>query len=223
MNGIFRKVIAMLLAVLMLTVCFVSCNDTPASSGSETEAPAATEAPAGDATEAPAEIPISEILGFELEAQNKEVNFLYAKYTNVTECFWAESFDGDEVAVEVYERNLALEEDLGIKINWIESDKGTFADRGEFQKQIENVAQAGTKDYDLVAGMSVALSTMMFTGLFYDLNAILHLNLRIKPALRLDTNKGPLYLVKIYSIPLFKSSFLKSVLFLNFLMLFSLI
>ena len=84
MNGIFRKIVAMLLVLLMLSVCFIGCNDDPASSGSETEAPAdSTAAPSGDVTEAPAEeTSISDVLGFELEEQNKEINFLYTEQCN---------------------------------------------------------------------------------------------------------------------------------------------
>ena len=179
MNKNIVRILALLLAALMLTVCFVGCQDNPDQGnegGESTEAPAVDVTQGGDdtqggETEAP-EQSIEDILGFDLEDHNTDINFLYAKYDNVTECFYAESFDGDEVAVEVYERNLAVEENLGVKINFIESDNGTFAARSDFRKQVENAVQAGTNDYDLVTGMSVALSTMMFSGLFYDFNEI---------------------------------------------------
>ena len=178
MNKNIVRILALLLAALMLTVCFVGCQDNPdqgSEGGEGTDAPAADGTQGGDAegsdTAAP-EQSIEDILGFTPEDQNKTINFLYSDYRDIGDSLYAESFDGDEVAVEVYERNLAVEDALGIKFNFIDSELGTFAQSPDFLKLVEAAVQANTGDYDIVAGMSSAFSRMMFSGMFHDLNSI---------------------------------------------------
>ena len=66
MNKTMIRIIAAFLAILMLTACFVAC-DNGAGNSDDTKAPTGeTEAPAGDAeTEAP-ELSEEDILGFEI-------------------------------------------------------------------------------------------------------------------------------------------------------------
>ena len=81
---------------------------------------------------------------------------------------YAESFDGDEVAVEVYERNLTLEDEFKVELNFVDS-LGHWGTRSDDKKFIETAVQSGTNDYDLVFGTNVAMATMMYSGLFHNL------------------------------------------------------
>ena len=168
MNKTMIRIIAAFLAILMLTACFVAC-DNGAGNSDDTKAPTGeTEAPAGDAeTEAP-ELTEEEILGFEIPELNRQFNVLHQTQASVADDIIADSFDGDEVAVEIYERNLALEENFKTTMNYV----GSFTNWGskaDDKKFLEAAVQAGTNDYDMVVGSSVAMATMMYSGLFYNL------------------------------------------------------
>ena len=76
---------------------------------------------------------------------------------------------------EVYKRNL-VEENFKVEINLLPVT-GSWEKRGEFKKLIENANKAGTNDYDMVANISVSLSTMLFSGLFIDLSELQKINL----------------------------------------------
>jgi len=173
MNKNIVRILALLLAALMLTVCFVGCQDNPDQGnegGDVTDAPAddGTQGGSDSETQAP-EQSLEDILGFEIPNLDKSFNILYQKGIEATvEDIIAESFDGDEVAIEVYERNILIEEKFGVTLNFVDSIDN-WNTRAEDKKFIESAVQAGTNDYDLVAGSNVTMATMMYSGLFYNL------------------------------------------------------
>ena len=166
MNKTMIRILSALLVLLTVVSCFAACSDpVDPNEGEATQGGAvdATDAPDGE-TAAP-ELTLDEILGFEIPKLNKEFNILHMNMAAVKEDFIADSFDGDEVAVEVYERNLAVEEEFAVTLNFIES-LGNWDTRAEDKKFIETAVQSGGNDYDMMAGSNVASATMMYSGLF---------------------------------------------------------
>jgi len=169
MNKTMIRILSALLVLLMVVACFAACTDpVDPSEGEGTKDGAAdgTDAPTGE-TEAP-ELTIEEILGFEVPELNKDFNILHTKQSGIPVDFIAESFDGDEVAVEVYERQLALEEAFKIQMNFIDAFT-SWDTRGEDKKFLETAVQSGGNDYDMVANTNVAAATMMYSGLFHNI------------------------------------------------------
>ena len=171
MNKTIIRIICALLTLLMLTVCFAACSD-PAdpNEGDGTEAPAGdgTQDPAGDGETAAPEQSIDEILGFEIPELNTTFNILHTSQGEIKPDFIADSFDGDEVSVEVYERNLTIEEDFKVEMNYVES-LGGWSYRADNKKFLESAVQSGSNDYDLVLGSNVVMATVMYSGLFHNL------------------------------------------------------
>ena len=171
MNKTMIRFITAMLVMVMALACFAGCQDPVDPVGGEdtTDGAAAevTDAPAGEQTEAP-ELTLEEILGFEIPQLNSQFNILHMTEGTLSQYIYADSFDGDEVAVEVYERNLTLEEDMKVELNFIDS-LGDWGTRGNDKKFIETAVQSGANDYDLVFGTNVAMATMMYSGLFYNL------------------------------------------------------
>ena len=171
MNKTMIRFITAMLVMVMALACFAGCQDPVDPVGGEdtTDGAAAevTDAPAGEETEAP-ELTLEEILGFEIPQLNSQFNILHMTEGTLSQYIYADSFDGDEVAVEVYERNLTLEEDMKVELNFIDS-LGDWGTRGNDKKFIETAVQSGANDYDLVFGTNVAMATMMYSGLFYNL------------------------------------------------------
>jgi len=173
MNKTIIRIISALLTLLMLTACFAGCSDPvePETGDNGTDAPAAdgTQGPADSAevTDAP-EQSLEDILGFEIPTLNKQFNVLHTTQKEILPDIIADSFDGDEVSVEVYERNLNIEENFKVEMNYIDSLAG-WSKRTDNQKFVESAVQAGTNDYDLVFGSNVVMATMMYSGLFHNL------------------------------------------------------
>ena len=170
MNKTMIRIISALLVLLMAVACFAACSDPvdPNEGEQGTEAPAGDGTQGGDGeTEAP-EQTIEDILGFEIPALNRQFNVLHQTQASVVTDIIADSFDGDEVTVAIYERNLATEEAFKTTMNYVGSFSN-WSGRSTDKKFLEAAVQAGTNDYDMVVGSSVAMATMMYSGLFHNL------------------------------------------------------
>jgi len=171
MNKLTVRIIAMLMVLLMTIACFAACSDpveTPNEEETQGDGVADVTDEQGSETEAP-EQPVEEILGFEIPELNKQFNIIYMKNMPKTVSdIIADSFDGDEVSVEVYERNLNIEESFQVKLNFIDS-LGNWDTRSEDKRFMETAVQSGANDYDMMAGSNVASATMMYSGLFFNL------------------------------------------------------
>lgn len=160
----FSKVLAALLAMLMLLPCIVGCAGDNPGSGDTTTAADTTAAP----DDAAPETKLSDVLGFEFpSAADRDFNILVCKGYSEPD-FCAEDFSGDAVSVEVYARNLEIQDKFGVTLNMIVQN-GAWGKQGEFRSLIEKANEAGTYDYDMVAGLSVSMATMLYTGLWANL------------------------------------------------------
>ena len=175
MNKTMIRIISALMVLLMAAACFAGCAD-PAEKPDETQGGAAdaTDAPAGDETDAP-EQSLEDILGFEIPELGKPFNVLHQTQDSVADDIVVDAYDGDEVAVAIYERNMAIEENFKTTINYV----GSFTNwnsKADDKKFLEAAAQAGTNDYDMVYGAAIAMSTMMYSGLFHNLSDLEPIN-----------------------------------------------
>ncbi len=88
--------------------------------------------------------------------------------------FYAEEASGDIVEDAIYNRNLSIEERLNIDYELIQ--RGTSADYGKELNSIRVDITSDNDAYDVIAGYSVHIVTMMSEGLFYNLNEVEYLD-----------------------------------------------
>ncbi|MBR2479552.1 MAG: extracellular solute-binding protein [Clostridia bacterium] len=81
---------------------------------------------------------------------------------------------GDNITTAVYKRNTAVEDRLGIDIEPLV--EGTYANYDETLTRMRANITSNAQAYDLIAGFSRPISTLVTTGLLHDLNNIEYLN-----------------------------------------------
>ena len=158
-----KKLLCLLLAGLMLTstVACASTNDP----GTETKATTLD-----DADNAETENPdYSWDLPKDLNYNDAEISIIYPKDTNFTSEIHVEKLGNGLVSDSVYERNVAVEEQLNIKLECNESDGVIDA--------ITRDIQSGLGDYDLVSNHTFTTVASTIEGKFLDLNRLDNLNL----------------------------------------------
>jgi len=163
-----KKTVVSFLLLLGICMNFTACGskpsvesnaDKPQDTGSEVTSAAA---------ETDKELTVEELLGFSSENNGgKTFNILstvHAAYEYV-----AEEQTGDLVEDAIYERNLAVEELLGIKFNMITAP-GHWVDRASFNNLITNSVMAGDGAYDLISGTTVCVIPIASEGVFINVN-----------------------------------------------------
>ena len=164
-----KRVLSLLCAILMLT-SVVACG--------KTEEPAVTTIAGNDAaTEAttaatePAETEPPKAFDSVAE-QNLGGDFqvLYAQADNCYEDFHAETLTGDVKNDLIYERNLMVEEKLGvdIQISW--------TDYKDVDAKCQLQVQSGSDDYDLFGGHRISLA-LSYQGMQYNIKDITTIDL----------------------------------------------
>lgn len=156
--------ISALLAVAMLSASFASCGE-PIDESETNETVATTDAPA--ATEEETELIVEHDLPEELDYGKDEV-VIVSRYR--------EGWTSGEIAVEkitnepvndaVYERNVAVEDELNIKINSLEENNH---DPSALMTQISTNIKSGSGDYDIVACAAYVTVNEALNGTFADL------------------------------------------------------
>lgn len=188
------RLIALLLVCLMLGVCFVACSpvEEVITPGSTTQEMTATNAE------------IQNFLDGELDKLNqagantgtddfgRELDDLDAKNLNylgasVNMLYWSDveddEFDvdritGDNVKDAIFDRNSEIERRLNVELNF-DSTPGNVNNRARFVQKVQNVTDAGTRDYDLIATYSRTAGMLAIQGYLWDLKSInnSHINL----------------------------------------------
>jgi len=103
-----------------------------------------------------------------------EFNLLIREAKAPTE-FFVEEQTGDIVDDSLYARNTAIEDRLGIKLNYIPMP-GEWADRANFNGAIKNSVLAADGAYDLCSVLSNQLSVLTLEGLLTNLNTLDYLD-----------------------------------------------
>ena len=161
------KLLALLLALLTLSSCFVACGET-------TDDPAATDPGATSAEITEAETELTDWLPDDLNYGGDEITII-SRYR--------EGWTSGEIAVEglmsepvndaVYERNRAVEERLGVEIVSIEENNN---DPGVVVNKVATAVKSGTHEYDIMAAACYTAINQSLNGTFADLRGTEYLD-----------------------------------------------
>ena len=164
-----KRLFSVVLSALILVSTLLACGkspeaDTPSdASGSVTADISTTVAQSETETAAPT---TAELLGFPEENNNGYVfNILCGAHKSYE--FGSEALIGEVVSDAVYQRNVTIEEYLGVDINTI-MEPGTWTERNSFNAKISNAISAGEKAYDLVNNTIVCTMPASQQGLFIE-------------------------------------------------------
>lgn len=152
------RAIALMLACVMLLMCFVSCGKDD---GDGKDSSSNTVQAGSDSSRLPLTVQKEDNGGKEFTI------YINSQHTN--------DLLGDmstRVSQIRYQVNDSVEDLLGIEIVYEEA-LGNWANRKTFNNAIETMALSDSSEYDIVwANMSSTLSTTMLKGLYMDVNAI---------------------------------------------------
>ena len=166
MKAIVIKLLALLLALAMV-IPFAACADT--GDGEETTGESSDEAVdselEGLAEEFRHNLP-------DLNYKGKKVTILHAKGSGRDDELTAEGdFSSNQVSSAVNERNLAVEQQLGVKLNIVEN-----ADPNEASETLQTSVNAADDTYQIAMNATTASVWPMINGIYKDLSAIEYLN-----------------------------------------------
>ncbi len=176
---------ALLMAVLMLMLCFASCAETPSGDGDGSSASTTATPNPNDpaATTLPEETtyPVDEN-GYELdrlpELNYNDKEFILFTWSNQVQWEWNEDGEtnGEKIHDAIYDRQVRTEERLGIKLI-ISKQTGDWNNRNSFITTVESNVAAGSKDaFDLVGQYTPAAPIGAMKNLYFDISEIEHLD-----------------------------------------------
>ena len=142
---------------LVISLLLSSCGTTPS------DAPETT--PGGTASESETEKP-RDSLPSDLNFGGRTVTLFIDRDMSIVEYFADET--GDVVDDAVYKRNLAVQERLGVKFDFIESD-GLWDGREIYQGSVRTSVLAGDGEYDIAAGYGLSIAVLAGEGLMTNL------------------------------------------------------
>ena len=163
MKTIAIKLLALLL-VFAMVIPFAACADT--GDGEVTTAEEVSDDEIAD---------IPEEFCHELPALNykdKKVTILHAKGSGRDDELTAEGdFSSNQVSSAVNERNLAVEQQLGVKLNIVENEDPITA-----SETLQTSVNAADTTYQIAMNATTAAVGPMFNGIYKDLSTVEHLN-----------------------------------------------
>ena len=172
--NVFKRVMALMLAVLMLATV-VAC-------GGGSEDPAATTAAVaeGDATTAATTVATEDnnldANGYWKDDLPEDLNF---NGDVVSVLNWKAEENEFEITEQtgilvddaIYNRNMTIEERLGVDLTFTEIE-GSNSYIADFAQYVQNAYQSGSRDYDIIPTYSRTAAVLSTRGLYYNLNAI---------------------------------------------------
>jgi ABC-type glycerol-3-phosphate transport system substrate-binding protein len=177
---VMKRMLALMLAVLMLASVVACGKAEPAETTAATtgDAPSSTEA--ATTTAATEESPYDEngflkdSLPADLNYNGQPISILYWNDVARPE-FEVEQQTGELISDAIFLRNAAVEERLGLELQWT-GIPGSYWVQEDFVKQAANDVHSGG-EFDVFASYSMAAVTMTLQGLFRNLMEADHLNL----------------------------------------------
>ena len=170
----YVRIIAMLCALVMLVACFASCAETGTDDTTSGQAAATTVSEEPVETEDPRydkDGYWKDDLPDELDYKGEVISVLYWLDVERPEFEVLEEETGtDMVKDAIYNRNLAVEDRLGITFEWT-GENGDNGDRSAFASYVQNCYSGGTY-YDIIATYSRTSAMLCVNGLLEDLNQI---------------------------------------------------
>ena len=188
-----KKLAALMLAMLMLTGTLASCGggaDTPAvgDDTADTTAAEAVETTVPESTRAPLEVPEKNYDGYKFRVleYTKGAPGKTNQYFNFG---WESDASGDLINDAVKERNMIVEERLGITI--------TYGTKDNVTSEAKTLILAGSDDYDIYLGYINNSFPLAQEGLLVDLYEVPYINLEAEwwdqPAIRDMAIGGTMY------------------------------
>lgn len=161
-----------LVAILAALAVFApgSRNDTDDPAGTTT-APAGETTPSGEDTTTGIDSGIPSSVNF----GNRDITFFIWSDHTMKE-FYADDVTGNPISDEIHDRNLAVEDALGIKLKYIE-EPGADKKMTEFVKKVETDLNSGACTYDIIAGYSRSAPALALTGRLIDLTTTEYIDL----------------------------------------------
>lgn len=183
-RNISRLVCLLLVALMLLPVvaCGNPADDETPDAGETTPAAdvGATTTPGGSdvVTEPPSNTDENGYLKDDLDPtlnyNDKQFTLLYWSDREHEE-FYVESQTGDLVSDAIYNRNMAVEERLGIRFNYV-TEKGNASNVDSFTQKVSNSISAGDHSYDLVSAHSYTIGKCATQNLLYNLAEVEHID-----------------------------------------------
>lgn len=161
-----KKVLSLFIALTLLlsAMAAASCGETTGPAET-TPAPAADSNPvSGQTTEAPDDGMVKNNVPDDLKFPGQTVRFMYWNDVERPE-FFVENESGEPVNDAIYTRNIHVEEQLGIILDWI-GTPGNYGNQAAFVTTAQNNINAGGTDtYDFFCGYSMTAPTLAVKGL----------------------------------------------------------
>ncbi len=179
-----KKLIPLLLALVMIVSVFAACNNTkapettkdPAASGNQPQGTTGGNQTPG---ETEPQIPPEETLNIDLDSidyGNQDFYIYHWTTTNPEFAVDEEATEGDPINEALYQRNLKVEEGLGIKLNFHAED-GHDNYQSNFVSKLTTRVQDPETPVDLIASYSRTAPHVMVAGFAVDLLAYEDLDL----------------------------------------------
>lgn len=158
-------------AVLMILAGFAACRN-PGEGNKETTAGInETGQSETTASNVDANGYLKDNLPEDLDYKGATVNILYWSDAERPEFVVEEGITGDIVKDAIVQRNMSVEERLGVKLNFI-GQVGSNSYRGDFVNKVANSYKAGEKAYDIIATYSRTAGMLAIQGYLADLHDI---------------------------------------------------
>ncbi len=162
-----KKLICMILAALMVFL-FVACGTVPDDSILENSS-TGQESVNEQETENPnfvCDLPT------DLNYNNTEVTILYAEMDGRLDELVSEGYTGSTISDAVYERNLAVEDRLNVRLSFVGGGHDV-----DVTSKMQNVVQGGDDSLELFSVASWQAIPLASSGMYLDLNRIENVNL----------------------------------------------
>ena len=169
-----KKILALILAILMILPMAVACAETNDGSD-DTTAPEATVAPSGtDVITEPVETELmSQTLPEDLDYKGENVTILSRDSTFVSDEMWVDDQNGSMVNDAIYKRNEKVMEQLGVNLESIKLTGDAYV----VSTELRNVASSGETYFDIAANSTYSTITYTSENIFLDLTECEYLDL----------------------------------------------
>lgn len=176
-----KRCTALMLAILVALPTLFACGKSDAGEVTTTTAASAT-----DATEAtttlPEETEFKAVANVPADADYTGHTFTFLISGNIENNrekndFFAETMTGEPLNDAIYNRNLMIEEKLGVKIETFEEYDSSKSGRGKAYNKLSTAYTAGDTTFDAAMISGYDASTLAYTGYLYDMNAVPYVDL----------------------------------------------
>ncbi|MBE6591278.1 MAG: hypothetical protein E7646_04490 [Ruminococcaceae bacterium] len=166
-----KKLLTLALVLSMVLVLFAACGGEPAKTQPQTGATGGTQQKTNDPNLDDWGRPLVEsALPADLNFGGETVNISVC--ASQTAYFIVEELNDDIINDAVYNRNLKVEEDLGVELNWIKAEVGTT----DYPNHIDSMVFNDTGDYDIAMGYGYFLTGVVPLSTYSNLMEIPYLD-----------------------------------------------